>query len=184
MNFVAIDFETANRYPNSACSVGLVKVIDGQLVEEYYRLIQPPYMVFDSFNIQIHGIRPAEVRNEPKFDWIWTKELQEFVSGFPLVAHNASFDMGVLRALFSTYDLSFEPFSYACTVKGAKRTYLSLPNHKLSTVAAHLEVPLRHHQALDDARACAYIMLDVFHKHQCTSFDDLCVKTGICLKLF
>lgn len=184
MNFVAIDFETANKYPNSACSIGLVKVENGVVTQELLRLIQPPRMVFDSFNIQIHGIRPADVANEPTFAWLWTHELRDFVKGFPLIAHNASFDMGVLRALFTTYDLSFDSFSYGCTVKAAKRTYTTLSNHRLNTVAEALKIPLRHHQALDDARACAMIMLDVLKRHDCESLSELCVKKGICLKLF
>lgn len=183
MKFVAIDFETANRCSNSACSVGLVKVEQGQIVDEYYTLIQPPRMVFDRINIQIHGIHPQDVAHSEKFDCLWHREIRDFIKGYPLVAHNASFDMGVLRALISCYDLETDSMRYACTVTGSRKTY-NLENNKLNTVSDHLGIDLNHHQALDDARACAKIMIDIFDKHGCHTFEDLCVKKGICLKIF
>lgn len=184
MNFVAIDFETANRYPNSACSVGLVRVEGLKIVEEYYTLIKPQRMVFDSMNIQIHGIRPRDVENQPMFNELWEAQILPFMKGYPLVAHNASFDMRVLRALISEYDLPQPPMRYACTVTGARKTYSELANHRLSTVSDHLGISLNHHQALDDARACAKIMIDIFEKSGCSSFDELCIQQGICLKIF
>lgn len=183
MKFVAIDFETANRYPNSACSVGLVKVEQGKIVSEYYQLIQPPRMHFEPMNIKIHGIHPHDVRHADRFDVLWNDEIRGFIKGYPLIAHNASFDMGVLRALISTYDLETDSMRYACTVTGSRKTY-GLENHRLSTVSEHLGIDLNHHQALDDARACAKIMIDIFEKQGCSTFDDLCVKKGICLKIF
>lgn len=184
MNFVAIDFETANHYANSACSVGLVRVENLKVTETYYGLIKPPQMVFNPMNIQIHGIRPRDVENEPQFDALWETKILPFMRGLPLVAHNASFDMGVLRALISHYDLYQPSIRYACTVTGARKTYNGLQNHRLNTVSEHLGIALNHHQALDDARACAEIMIDIFEKSGCTSFDELCVKKGICLKIF
>lgn len=184
MNFVAIDFETANNYSNSACSVGLVRVENLKITEEYYSLIKPPKMVFNPMNIQIHGIRPKDVEHEPQFDALWESEILPFVKGLPFVAHNAGFDMGVLRALISHYDLHQPSIRYACTVTGSRKTYDCLPNHRLSTVSDHLGIALNHHQALDDARACAKIMIDIFEKSGCLSFEDLCVKRGICLKIF
>lgn len=184
MDFVALDFETANRYPNSACSIGLVKFIGGEIEAEYYRLIKPPKMSFDAMNIQIHGIRPKNVMNEPTFDYLWNEEIVSFIGDLPLVAHNASFDMNVLRALLGTYDLACGPLRYICTVTGSRRAYPELENHKLSTVSNHLGISLRHHQALDDARACGKILADIFKKFECKSFEELCVKKGYCLKIF
>ena len=184
MKFVAIDFETANRSADSACSVGVVKVEDGKIVEELYRLIQPPRMYFEPMNIQIHGIRPKDVQSEPKFDELWDSELRAFIKGYPLIAHNAPFDMNVLRALIKTYSLDTDSMRYACTVSGSRKTFDCLMNHKLGTVSEHLGISLNHHQALDDARACAIIMLNIFKTHDCESFDELCVKKGICLKIF
>lgn len=184
MNFVAIDFETANNYSNSACSVGLVRVENLKITGEYYTLIKPPKMIFNPMNIQIHGIKPKDVENEQCFDALWDSKILPFVNGLPLVAHNASFDMGVLRALITHYDLVQPSIRYACTVNGARKTYQSLQNHRLNTVSDFLGIKLNHHQALDDARACAKIMIDIFEKSGCGSFDELCVKKGICLKIF
>lgn len=184
MDYVAIDFETANKYMNSACSVGLVKFRGGKIVDEYYSLIKPPIMSFDAMNIKIHGIKPADVRYAPSFSEIWYSDLIGFIEGLPLAAHNASFDMNVLRALFKTYAIEPGSLRYICTVSVARKTFPELENHRLSTVAAHLGLPLNHHQALDDARACGNILLSAFEMAKADSFEALCIKKGMCLKIF
>lgn len=184
MDFVAIDFETANRYSNSACSVGLVKFRNGQIVDEYYSLIKPPVMSFDAMNIKIHGIKPTDVRFAPDFATVWEKDLIGFIEGLPLAAHNASFDMNVLRALFKTYQIEPGSLRYICTVSVARKTFPMLENHRLSTVAAHLGLSLNHHQALDDARACGNILKSAFEQAPANSFEELCIKKGMCLKIF
>lgn len=184
MDYVAIDFETANKYMNSACSVGLVKFKGGKIVEEYYSLIKPPIMSFDAMNIQIHGIRPADVRNAPCFKTIWKDDMVDFIEGLPLAAHYASFDMNVLRALFKTYEIESGSLRYICTVSVARKIFPELENHRLSTVAAYLGLSLNHHQALDDARACGNILARAFDMAKVDSFEDLCIQKGMCLKIF
>lgn len=184
MDFVAIDFETANKYANSACSVGLVKFRGGQIVDEYYSLIKPPVMSFDGMNIKIHGIKPADVRYSPDFKTIWESEILSFIEGLPLAAHNASFDMNVLRALFKTYAIEPGSLRYICTVSVARKIFPMLDNHRLSTVADYLGLSLNHHQALDDARACGNILAKAFELAEADSFENLCIKKGMCLKIF
>lgn len=95
MNFIAMDFETANYQKHSACSLALVMVQDSKIVGEYYTLIQPETEFFWK-NIQIHGIRPEDVKEAPKFPDVWKQIQQYYQLNSLIVAHNAGFDTGVL----------------------------------------------------------------------------------------
>lgn len=161
-HFVALDFETANRNPSSVCSIGLVFVADGRLVDSYYHLIRPIPNYYSAFNTYIHGISAADTRRAPPFPAIWQEVLPK-IAGLPLVAHNSPFDAGCLRAVLAAYGLPPQENRFYCTCRQARKTYPNLPNHKLATVARYLGIPLeRHHHALADAEACARIALHVF----------------------
>ena len=97
MDFVTLDFETANQEPSSACSVGVVTVRGCSIVDRWYRLIRPRPFYFDPFNVGIHGITEDMAAGEPEFDTLWP-ELQSRLQGDTVVAHYAAFDMRVLRA--------------------------------------------------------------------------------------
>ena len=90
MEFVAIDFETANRSSDSACSIGLVTVKDGVIVDEYYQLIRPKNLYFHPDNIKIHGITEEMVADEPTLPEIWQEVLPR-LQGKQVVAHFAKF---------------------------------------------------------------------------------------------
>ena len=117
LSFCAIDFETANTFRGSPCAVGLVKVVDGQVVDTRRWLMRPPegYDEFDAFNIMLHGITPEMVRGEPRFAER-LPEILAFADGLPFVAHNAAFDMGVIRDACDASDSPGPTASYACTL--------------------------------------------------------------------
>jgi len=152
--WVAIDFETANESYGSACAVGIAIVRDGAIVRHWSQLMAPPGMRFSPRNIQIHGITPDMVRGMPTFGQYWPM-LEPVLHGKTMVAHNASFDFGVLRAMFDHYGIERPPLEYFCTVSLARKLWPEFPNHKLNTLAAHLGIPLNHHEAEADAIACA-----------------------------
>jgi DNA polymerase-3 subunit epsilon len=155
-NFTAIDFETANRYPNSACSVALVRVERGRIVERAYSLIRPPFRSFEYTDI--HGLDWNAVRNQPTFRDIWPK-LTPLMRGVDfLAAHNASFDEGVLRACCKWHDIIPPRTRFRCTVELARETWNVRPT-KLPDVARFLRIPLRHHDPRSDAEVCAQIVL-------------------------
>lgn len=178
MDFTAIDFETATGSRNSACSVALVTIKDRKVIDSYYSLIRPPGLLFSAFNISIHGITPAMVRNEPDFAEIWP-ELEKRLTGNMVIAHNASFDMGVLHACLQYHNLPLIHFRYCCTVKLARKAWPSLPNHKLDTIGEFLHINFSHHNALADAKVCAAIPLaltkDEPEKDLTVLADRLCV---------
>ncbi len=159
LTFTAIDFETANKYANSACSLAAVTVQDAKPVREAYTLIQPPFMVFSPDNIRIHGITPDQVAHKPKFDALW-ESVRPHLEGHILMAHYAVFDTRVLRSLAKTYHLDLPPVSYACTVEISRKVWPDLPNHKLDTVAGFLGLSFCLLLALVDAMAFSHIACD------------------------
>ena len=156
LNFTAIDFETATDRRNSACSVAVVEVRDGEVARTYSTLIRPPGLQFSSFNISIHGITPEMVRHERDFAGVWP-ELRPFLEDRIVIAHNAPFDMGVLKSSLLANRIEPPKFYHCCTVQISRKAWPELPNHKLDTVGGFLHVHFRHHDALEDARACAAI---------------------------
>jgi DNA polymerase III subunit epsilon len=156
VNFVAIDFETANYQSDSACSVGLVKVIDGEIVDKAVHLIRPPTREF--VFTYIHGLTWKDVAKADDFGTLWPR-LEQFMHGAKfLVAHNASFDRGVLRACCASYGIQAPALSFRCTVQISRRRWNIHPT-KLSDVCKQLGIALNHHEALSDALACAQIYL-------------------------
>ncbi|OWA34213.1 hypothetical protein B9G55_17990 [Saccharibacillus sp. O16] len=158
MDFVAIDFETANSKRASVCAVGLVDVRGGRIVDEYYTLVNP-HDEFDYFCIAVHGITPDQVGNSPSFPDIWP-ELRRRIEGRVLVAHNASFDMSVLRRSAEDHHLDMPYIQYMCSCLLARKIWPEMPNHKLNTVARELGLSaFKHHDAIEDARTAAHIFL-------------------------
>ena len=182
LNFTAIDFETANKYANSACSLAAVTIHDNACVNEAYTLIEPPYMVFSPDNVRIHGITPDQVADKPQFDALWN-DIRPHLEGQILMAHYAVFDTRVLRSLIKTYHLEAPAAKYACTVEISRKVWPDLCNHKLDTVAGFLGFQFHHHQALDDARACAVIACKAAEKVGASSIEELVDILGLSLKI-
>jgi DNA polymerase-3 subunit epsilon len=161
-DFAALDFETANGYRESVCSVGIVVVRDGAVVERIHRLIRPQPNYYSYWNTRIHGMTAADTDTEPAFPAVWT-DVAPRIAGLPLVAHNSPFDEGCLRAVHRFYGLPYPEYRFYCTVRASRRAFPELANHKLPTVSAHCGYDLtHHHHALADAEACAVIALQVF----------------------
>jgi DNA polymerase-3 subunit epsilon len=172
MKFCAIDFETADKGADSACSVGLVRVEDGRVVETAVQLLRP--FRFDGSDLftpmpaqfeftRIHKITPSMVADQPTFAEAWPK-LSRLVEGVDfLAAHNAPFDSGVLAACCAAARLPAPKQRFVCTVRLARATWNIYPT-KLSDVCAKLSIPLNHHEALSDASACAQIVIEARKK--------------------
>jgi DNA polymerase-3 subunit epsilon len=169
-SWVAIDFETANSFRGSPCSVGMAAVEGGHIVDRFTTLIQPPeaYSHFEGFNIAIHGIRPEDVAGAPAWHEAY-KAILDFADGRLLVAHNAAFDMGVLKQACIADDLLWPDLTYACTLVAARRTWRLL-SYRLDHVAAAAGLEFTtHHEAMADAEAAAHIMLAALKIHETES---------------
>ncbi|MCK8058570.1 MULTISPECIES: exonuclease domain-containing protein [unclassified Fusibacter] len=169
MNFTVIDFETANSKRASACALGIVKVVDGVVVEKDAWLIRPDDMRFDGMNIAIHGIRPEQVIDEPEFDELYQLVFKEKLENQLVIAHNASFDMSVLRKSLDLYGIDYPSFDYLCSVKVAQKTWPDLINHKLDSMSRFLNFKFKHHDALDDCLACANVIIKACEENQVDS---------------
>jgi DNA polymerase III subunit epsilon len=157
LDFTAIDFETANSSRSSVCAVGLVMFRGGEEAARLRQLIRPEPCHFDPFNISIHGISQNDVADAPTFAQFWP-ELWARVSG-PLVAHNAAFDMSVLRHALDQAGLRYPEADYFCTRVVARLAWPQHPTYALDYIATSLGIAFQHHDAEEDARACAIIAI-------------------------
>jgi DNA polymerase-3 subunit epsilon len=180
VDFTAIDFETANSDAASACSVGLVKVRDGRVEDRAQWLIKPPsgHDTFLPFNIKIHGITAEMV--EGAAEWAEQLEpLRTFIGTDVAVAHNAGFDMGVIRKACEATITPTPKFRYLCSVQVSRKTY-DIPSHRLPLAAAAAGFgEFAHHEALADAEACAAIIVDAARRHEANDVASLAKATGL-----
>ena len=162
LDFAAIDFETANEYPSSVCSVGVVVVRNGVVEDRFYSLIHPEPEYYQWFCRRVHGLGPADTEDAPVFPYVW-EQIEPLIEGLPLVAHNSQFDEGCLRAVFRVYQMDYPDYIFYDTLAASRRHFgFGLPNHQLQTVAAACgHTLLHHHNALADAEACAAIALAI-----------------------
>ena len=180
VDFTAIDFETANSHAASACAVGLVRVRDGKVVDRASWLIRPPsgHDEFLRFNIKIHGITPEMVEDAPG----WGEQLhdlREFIGDDIAVAHNAGFDMGVIRGACAATVTPTPKLRYLCSVQVSRKTY-EIPSHRLPLAAAAAGYhEFAHHEALADAEACAAIISDAARQHEAPDVAALAKATGV-----
>ena len=156
-DFCAIDFETMTPKRTSACSIGMAKVRDGEIVETFHSLINPVPDDSKRTNTFIHGITLEMVKDAPTFDKIWEK-VKSMIEGFPLVAHNADFDKSIFSNLLNHYKLD-DPglYTFQCTYKlTGLKLELACQNYDIDTDS--------HHNAEKDAIMCAKVYLKVSEK--------------------
>jgi DNA polymerase-3 subunit epsilon len=154
-DFIAIDFETANYQRVSACSLGFAKVINGQITDSKEYLIKP-IGGHAPFQSRIHGIKDKHTNDKPNFGELFPSIRDIFQ--YPLVAHSL-FDEQVLNALSYHFGLKLK-FNYTDTVTVARRQLPELDNYKLKTLVNYFNLPtFKHHNAQEDAIACANIFL-------------------------
>ena len=124
MRYFALDFETGNASPLSACALGVSIFEDGRLVGERVSLLKPPACAgkFHWGNVRVNHIKENMVQDAPSFASFW-RELAPLAEGSVLVAHNAMFDTGVLCACLAHYGLPMPECRYVCTVKVSQRVW-------------------------------------------------------------
>lgn len=180
LDFTAIDFETANSSSASACAVGLVRVRDGEIVDQTGWLIRPPagHDVFFELNTRIHGLRAEDVVDA----MTWSEQLSDlaaFAGADVLVAHNAGFDMAVLKRACEATGDDCPAYRYACSLQVARKVY-QLDSYRLPYVAAEAGfADFPHHNATADALACAHVMIDAARRLGVDSVDALAEAAGV-----
>jgi DNA polymerase III subunit epsilon len=153
LTFTAFDIETATNQSSSICQIGLVIVENGLITSENSYLKQPPENVFDARHSCIHGIDSLKTKEMPTFPSVWARIKEKFI-GTLLIAHNASFDLNILRSTLIYYNLPCPQFECDCTFK--------MTGMKLKALAESFQITMsKHHDALSDAKTCAqaYMLL-------------------------
>lgn len=164
MRYVALDIETANEERSSICSIGLAKFEHGEIVDEYYTLINPEVDYFSFMNIEVHGITEEDVVDKPTFPEVM-KEIEEFIDNHLLVAHFSQFDMYAIQDAYQKYGLNIPPLNYICSYSLSKNIY-QLPSYRLVKMAEHFNVDTaNHHHALSDARMAGYITYNILQEN-------------------
>lgn len=177
MSFACIDFETANHHRSSACQVAVVIVSDGAVRRSASWLLKPEPFEFETICVSKHGIGPEQVADCPKFGEQWS-EIREFIGESRLVAHNAGFDMSVLRQTLLTFGHPVPEREYLCTLQ-MSRTLWRYPSNSLPFLASTFGITLDHHDALSDATACAHILLRLMAEIGTTDSNDFVRKLPI-----
>ena len=153
---VALDFETSDKYPDSACALGMVRMEGGKIVDTIYSLIRPPRP--HVYYTEVHGLTWDMVKDAPTFTDLWP-QFSAFMQGADyLVAHNATFDRRVLRGCCWSFGLEAPEIPFLDTLAGARKG-LPLRHNRLNDVCDYLGIDLIHHQADSDAMGCAKIYL-------------------------
>lgn len=179
-NFVAVDFETANRAHASVCAVGAVKVRDGAIVDEFRTLVRPPpgFDEFDDANVRAHQITASDVMTAPEWPDVY-RRLRAFIGDDTVVGHNIRFDTAVLLNACGAYDIHWPQLDTVCTLQLSRAT-LKLPSYSLPWVADHLGVPaFDHHEPLADARASAEVLVAIAALTAAESFDELMTSARV-----
>ncbi|MDR2110714.1 MAG: 3'-5' exonuclease [Spirochaetaceae bacterium] len=173
MNFIALDFETAEYSQESACSVGLVKFLNGKAADTFYSLICPPVLYIRPEFTGIHGLTVKDVRDAPNFAEVWESGILPFTGNLPMAAHNAAFDIGVLRAALNWYGMPIPSLNYFCTLKLARAAWPELQSHALTSLGKEFGIHYDAHNALEDAQTCGLIAHKAAEKYGCTSLLEL-----------
>lgn len=132
-DFAAIDFETANSERSSVCSVGIVIVRGGEIVDKFYSLIKPEPEYYSYVCMRVHGLCAADTEDAPVFPEVW-KQIEPKIAGLPLVAHNKAFDESCLKAVFRVYQ------------NGLPRLPVLLHMHSITPGMAKRQAQPRHHR--------------------------------------
>lgn len=159
IDFVAVDFETATCYHNSACAVGIAVVSSGEIIHRQSWFIQPPDNDYHAMNMRIHGITPAMTKNSPSFPSVWN-EVAQIIGNNIVVAHSAaSADISYIRRSSAHYEYHPPSFPYICTRDLARLSWPRQLSYRLADLCEQFDIHLDHHDPLSDAVAAAELAL-------------------------
>ncbi len=157
MEYVAIDFETANKTNESACAIGLVRFDDeGNPLTSYYSLIRPRKLEFDPLCSAVHGLDPLDIASSPTIKELYN-DINSFIGSSPLVAHNAGFDIAVLAGSLNSFGIRAPRYEYYDTLSLSRKLWKGKESYKLTSLAADFGWYYHAHNAREDALICGKI---------------------------
>lgn len=165
IKYAAIDFETMDTIRSSVCSLSVVIIENYKITDSFYSLVKPNTRYENPYCVQTHGLHYDDVKNAPTFPEVW-KEVEKLINGCILIAHNVGFEKSCINACHEEFGTN-KDYEYIDTLSLSRKFLKKLPNHKLNTVCEHLNIDLKHHHnALDDARACANVFIKLNKKYK------------------
>ena len=183
LDYIAIDFETANQYGSSAISVGLVRFINGEESGSIYERICPPTDYFvQEWTDKIHHLTYEDVKNYPKFPEVWDQKIIPFIEktpDLPLVAHNAKFDMSVIWDACNFYHHKLPGYNYFCSLQLSKKVWPEYERHALTFLGEKFGIKYLAHDALEDSRTCGLVVKLAAEKKGCRTVEELLKRCGL-----
>ena len=160
MKYLAIDVETANERRTSICQIGIVQSENGIVSDSFISLLNPEEY-FDGMNVMVHGINEEDVQGAPKFIEMWDN-INSLLDNQIVISHS-SFDRVAIQKACDKYELPHPNCQWLDSMKMVRRTWneFSSRGYGLSNVCDHLGFEFQHHDALEDARACAFIANEI-----------------------
>ncbi|NTU57577.1 MAG: 3'-5' exonuclease [Chlorobiaceae bacterium] len=163
---VVLDFETTGlspEYGDRAIEIGAVRVEDGVIVDRFQKLMNPGFRI-SSFIEGYTGITNDMLKREPCCEEVMA-EFAGFISGYNIVAHNASFDRRFLDSELKRLDMAYTG-SCCCSLLVSRRIYQDAPNHKLQTLVSHAGISPTgtFHRALADAEMTSHLWLSMIDR--------------------
>ena len=158
---VVLDFETTGLSPGAgdrAIEIGAVRIEDGAVTARFQALMNPGQRV-SGFIESYTGITNAMLADARPCAEVM-REFAEFISGYNLVAHNASFDQRFLDAELGRVSMDYSG-QFSCSMLAARRIYQQAPDHKLGTLVEYMNIPVEgvFHRALYDSQMTAKLWL-------------------------
>ena len=155
--YIAFDVETPNRLNDRMSAIGIAVIENGAITQEFFSYVNPE-AAFDPFNTQLTGIDQRTVAHAPTFPQLWAT-IEPLMSSGILAAHNAVFDLGVLKKCLRDYGIPWKSTAkYCCTVQMGRRLVPGI-SHSLNVMCDHYGIALDHHKADSDSHACAELLL-------------------------
>ena len=158
---IVFDVETPNHKNDRICSIGLTAVENGEVSNSHYYLVNPECF-FNDRNTQIHGITQSDIADAPTFPEIWDK-IGAFFRENLVAAHNATFDLCVLRKVLQGYGINETLIYYVDTLTMARSIIKEAENYRLPTLCNKIGIPLNQHNAASDSQACSKTPVLVKH---------------------
>lgn len=164
--FVSLDFETLENWRASVISIGIAVIEDNKIVDTFYTNVCPPSKNENYYCVQTHGMHYKDVKDNPMFDEVWKMIDEKYIKGSPIIAHNIGFEKTCINECGDYFGTNTE-YQYYDTLNISRKYVKGLENYKLNTVSEYINYNLKnHHNALDDALACANIFIYFNKKHK------------------
>ena len=160
MRLAGLDFETANGRIGSICAAGCAILDNGVVMERREWLVCPHkgYRWMRPDFTDIHGLSYWDVRDCEEFCAVWPELRRMLLAADCVVIHNSRFDLGHLRSVLSLYGQPPVAFDYVDSLQISRRLFPDMASHSLDAMAERFGIVFHHHDALEDAMACAAIV--------------------------